>query len=171
METQIMPVRRSIYAIESDYLQLMQRIEDSEGILDDELSEALAINEKELTTKAVNYTYIIKEYKDEADKAQREIDRITKLKVRAEKNAADLEVRIKEAMLRYGIDKIESKFVKLSLTESKAVVIGNDTKVPPKYLNTKITTSADKVKLKVALMAGEEIEGVWIQTNKNLKIQ
>lgn len=172
MEEQLIvaPAKRSIYNIQSDYLQLMQQIEDADGELSAELSEALAINEKELTTKAVNYSYIIKEYKEEADKAQREIDRITKLKVRAEKNAEELQNRISEAMQKFGIDKVESNFVKLYFKPSKTLVIGTDAKIPSGYMKSKEVETIDKAGLKKAIEQGAEFEGIWIQEKKNLQI-
>lgn len=170
--TNSLPVvaKKSIYNISNQYLELMQRIEDNDGEMDEELSEALAINEKELTTKAVNYTYIMKEYEDEASRVDREIERLTKIKNRAVKNREDLKARISEAMQKYGIEKIESGFAKLYFKKTKALVIQDETKVPSGYLKTKETTTIDKAGLKKAVEAGLQFEGIWIQENMNLQI-
>lgn len=170
-ESYPVPAKRSIYNINNSYMELMQRIEDAEGIIDDEMSEALAITEKELQTKAVNYGYVMKQLDGEVELIDKEIERLTKMK-KVKANTKDrLKTTIAESMQRFGIQRIENQNLTLSFKPSKTLVIQDEDLVPFEYLKTKEVITIDKAGLKKAVEQGAEYKGIWIQENSHLQIK
>lgn len=74
-----LPVKKSIFNIESEYLELMQEIEYAEGELTPELEERLTINKEDLEKKAVSYGYYIKTIDNDAVLVKTEIDRLQRM--------------------------------------------------------------------------------------------
>lgn len=70
-----------------------------------------------------------------------------------------------------GGEKWDSAKVSFSFRSSESVSIDDMSKLDPKYIKTKIETSADKTAIKNALKAGEKIEGCHLEKNSNLQIK
>lgn len=67
--------------------------------------------------------------------------------------------------------KMKTSRVMVSFRASKRVDIAEGAKLPEQYVTTKVTTAPDKVALKKALEAGEEIDGVALTTVSNIQIK
>ena len=162
---------KSLFAISKEYIELNERIMDAEGILDNGLSEELAINQAELQTKAVNYSYVIKKNEAECTIIDEEIKRLTHLK-RVRENACNrLKEYVSEAMKLYEVDKIETPLMKLSFRKSVTTEISDLEILPSTFINTKIVRTADKKLIKEAIERGEIIEGAYLQEHKTLQIK
>jgi hypothetical protein len=170
-ETDYTPARKSIFNIEIDYLRLMDEIESNEGELTPELESRLTINKAELETKSVSYGYVIRQFDNEVDNIQKEIDRLTARKKRKEKNAEDLKERIKNAMIMYGVTKIELNNLTLSFRKSESLVVEKTENIPAKYKSFKSVEVIDNATLKADVKAGAIYDGIKIQENKNLQIK
>lgn len=164
-------MKLSLYKIEESYLQLVEELIDNGGELTPELEEALKINKEDLTTKATNYGFVIKQLISESEIIDAEIDRLTELKKSRTKSIERLKSNMTMAMQLFGVDKIESPVLKISFRTSESVEIDDADSIPAEYMVTKITTQPDKVKLKAAIKAGELTIGAHIQVNHNIQIK
>lgn len=164
-------MKLSLYKIEESYLQLVEELIDNGGELTPELEEALKINKDDLTTKATNYGFVIKQLISESEIIDAEIDRLTQLKKSRTKSIERLKGNMTMAMQLFGVDKIESPVLKISFRASESVEIDDVDSIPAEYMVTKITTQPDKVKLKSAIKAGELTIGAHIQVNHNIQIK
>lgn len=159
----------NLFNITQNYLTLANQL--SEGELTPEIEAELIINESQLQEKAVNYGYVIKQLGHEVNAVNEEIKRLTDLKKRNEKAIERMETAISNAMQLYGIEKVDSSFLKLSFRKSESVEIVNDAQLSPQYTTTKTTITPNKVAIKEALKRGEVVEGAILVTNQNLQIK
>lgn len=170
-ETGLQPIKKTIYNIKNDYLVLMAEIEANEGELTPENEVALTINREQLEEKAVNYGYVMRQYDFEVDQIKAEIDRLSKLMSAKTKIQQNLKDRISEAMLTFGVIKIQQNNLALSFRRSEALVIDEGAFVPPEYIHTKEVETVDKKALKEAIKEGKEFTGIFIHENQNLQIK
>lgn len=161
----------NIYQIEQQYITLANQIIEADGVLDDELSEALQINQDQLEEKGRSYGYVIKKLDGECDIIDLEIKRLTALKKSRVNTATRLKETIKTAMDLYEIDKIETPTLKISFIKSKAVIIEDLEKIERDFIITKVTKQADKKAIKTAIEDGYDVEGAILQENRNISIK
>jgi len=159
----------NLFNIQQQYLSLAEQL--SEGELTPELEQALIINETELKEKAVNYAYVIKQLGHEVNAVADEIKRLTELKKRNEKAIERMETAISNAMQLYGIDKVDSSFIKLSFRKSESVEVINEAQLTEQFTTTKTTVTPNKTAIKEAIKNGEVVEGAVLVTNFNLQIK
>lgn len=164
-------MRLSLYEIEKSQLQLIDDLIENGGELTPELEEALAINQQDLTTKATNYGFLIKQLTAECSIIDAEIERLDTLKKSRSKVVEKLKSNMLAAMQVFGVDKIESPVMKISLRASESVEIEDVNSIPADYMVTKVTTQPDKSRIKAAIKAGEVMSGARIQVNQNLIIK
>jgi hypothetical protein len=74
-------------------------------------------------------------------------------------------------MQLYGIEKVESSFLKLSFRKSESVEVINEAQLLPEFTTTKVTTTPNKTAIKEAIKRGEVVEGAVLVTNQNLQIR
>ena len=160
----------TLYEIKSEYLAALDNIEvDEDGVIvnADEL-ETLA---GQFDEKAEAVGLYIKNLEAEEKAIKAEMD---SLKGRAAAKAAKAE-RLKEylagAMLQTDRKVLETAKIRLSFRRSVAVVIDNEAEIPAEYMRVKHTEMPDKVALKDALKAGEDIPGARLEECQNLQIK
>ncbi len=142
-----------------------------EGEFTPEIEQALAITQEQLQEKSLQYTYVIKNLEADSQAIDNEIKRLKAMK-EAKDNAIDrMKEAVRNAMLAFGIDKIESSLFKLSLRRSESVEVVNIDQLPESLTTVKKTVSADKVKIKEAIKAGQNVEGAVIVENFSLQIK
>ena len=159
----------NLFNIKQEYLALAQQL--SEGEVTPELEQALIINEAQLQEKATNYGYVIKNFEYEVDAIDNEIKRLKELKERREKAIDRMKQSVTNAMQLYGIEKVESSFLKLSFRKSESVEVINEAQLLPEFTTTKVTTTPNKTAIKEAIKRGEVVEGAVLVTNQNLQIR
>jgi hypothetical protein len=124
----------NLFNIQQQYLSLAHQL--SEGEVTPELEQELIINQEQLQDKAVNYGYVIKQLGHEVNAVDIEIKRLHDIKKRNEKAIERMETAISNAMQLYGIEKVDSSFLKLSFRKSESVEIVNDAQKPPLLQST-----------------------------------
>lgn len=168
---QVVVAKKSIYNIQAEYIELMDRIEDLGGELTPELSAQLDITKEQLESKATSYCYLSKQIDVDTAQIDAEISRLQALKSSKVKLQEQLHNRVSEAMKRFGIDNIDRNNLKLSFRSSKQLIIAEGTKIPKQFQIVKINTVVDKAKLKAHIDSGKKIKGVSILEKKNLQIK
>lgn len=190
---------KNLYSIELSYLQLMQDIEENEGILEEEQEKQLEITKENFAETSENLIKIVKTLESQIDFCNKEIERINKLS-KVKQNMIDrLEKSLLEAIKLFGekdpkkdIWRYEVGSFKLSTRQSKQVVIdeeliGNEWKTVVikdrltlveldniiKLLGKPIKATTDilKTPIKEQLDMGIEIEGASIETKYGLTIK
>lgn len=162
-------MKKSLYHIEREYLDIAEQLESGE--VTDELEQALAINQSELQTKAINYGFVIKESEYRSDAIKMEIARLKKMDEVETNKRERLKTAITDAMVMYGIEKVDSPVLKLSFRRSEQLDIINDYQIPDEFKEEKTEVKIDKVMIKAAIKEGREVQGAVIRENRNLQVK
>lgn len=164
-------MKKSLYNIEAEYLEITNQLEDGE--LTPELETALAINESQLQGKAVAYAYVIKEADDTITAIDAEIKRLQGLKKTEQNKATRLKQNIHIAMDLYGINEIKTETLKINFRKSEGVICTMDeVKLDDEFVTVVPETSKPNLSaIKKAIKEGETINGFEIETRFNLQIK
>jgi hypothetical protein len=162
-------MNKSLFNISVEAQQIASALE--EGELSEEMETLLAINQNELQEKSFSYAYIVKTIEGDITTIDEEIKRLTSLK-KAKNNVVD---RMKEAVINalhiYGLEKISSPTLTLSVMRSESVEIISEEQLADEYKVTKVTTAPDKIRIKEAIKSGKDVEGAVIRENYSLQIK
>jgi hypothetical protein len=170
-------MKKSIYNIEQEYLVLAEQIQEAEGELTPEIEDALAINQDELTRKAVNYALVIKDLSAQSDQIKAEIDRLNKIKKSTDNAAQRLRDTVSDAMKLYGIEKVEGEFLTLSFRKSQSLGVAPDIdleevlKNDPSIVKETRSLALDKAEITRRIKSGINIVGFELVDNQNLQIK
>jgi hypothetical protein len=142
------------------------------GELTEELENELVINQTELQEKAINYGSAMRSLESDVSIIDEEIKRLTALK-KAKTGAIDrMKESVLNAMLIYGIEKVASPTLNLSVRNNpESVDIPMTELLDAKFLVTKTTVSPDKVAIKKAIQNGENVEGATLVRTQSLLIK
>lgn len=162
-------MKKSLYHIEQEYMDLMQSVEAAEGELTEEQVDQLTINEQELEGKSVAYVCVIKNAEGEIDKIDQEIKRLTAMKKREQSTITRLKDNLLTAVNLFG--EYTAGMYTIATRKSTQVSIDDEVFIPAEYMVTKTVESIDKKKIKEAIKAGETVEGASVITNFNLNIK
>jgi hypothetical protein len=161
----------NIYQIQNEYQLLINQVIDADGELSPEVMEALQINEQQLQSKAIDYSYVIKQLDSDCEAIDAELKRLQQLK-KVRTNLADrLKDTISNAMNLYEVEKIETPLIKLSFRNSESVEITNESQLDACFIVTKTVSTPDKKAIKDAIKSGAFVQGATISYNKNLQIK
>jgi hypothetical protein len=160
----------NLFQITSKARELSFALESGE--LTDELENELVINQTELQEKAINYGYVVRSLESDVSIIEDEIKRLTALK-KAKTGAIDrMKESVLNAMLIYGIEKVTSPTLNLSVRNNpESVDIPMSELLDAKFLVTKTTVSPDKVSIKKAIQNGENVEGATLVRTQSLVIK
>jgi hypothetical protein len=163
-------MNKSLFNISAEALEIVSVLEET-GELTPGIETLLAINQAELQEKSFNYAYIVKTIEGDITTIDEEIKRLTSLK-KAKNNVVD---RMKEAVINalhiYGLEKISSPTLTLSVRRSESVEIISEEQLSDEYKVTKVTTAPDKIRIKEAIKSGKDVEGAVIRENYSLQIK
>lgn len=162
---------KSLFNISVEHRQLMELLLQNEGEITPEIGELLKINEQELTTKGVSYSFIIKSLEADISIIDSEIERLKKHKTARENAIERLKDNLKEAMEVFQVEEIKSAIMKINFRASESVEITDVTKIDKKFIVTKTTESVNKDAIKKAIKTGEVVAGAKLNQNKNLQIR
>lgn len=163
-------MEKSLYQINSEYLDLISQIESAEGELTPELESALTINKSELEVKSIAYVEVIKQRESFNARIDEEIKRLQAIKKANDNLVLRLKNNLLNAVNMFG--NFEAGFLKLSTRKSKSVEVTIDTNDLPKEFKTiKVTEAPDKTAIKKAIESGDEVRGCYIVENTNLQIK
>ena len=88
----------SMFQIEQNYLNLMQKIEMQDGALTEEDEEFFDLNGEQFEKKVDSMAYLVRKYKGEAESTKDEVDRIKERGAMFSRMSDKLKARIKEDM-------------------------------------------------------------------------
>lgn len=159
----------SLYQLTNEHKCIYDLLEENGGEITPEIDAMLAINEANFLEKANGYCEIIAKYGGMAQLAAERIRQLQTYKKVAENAQKRLKERLQFAMAEYGLTKAELGLHKLSLRNSQAVEIIDETKIPNEFIKVKV--EIDKAALREALLSGAAIEGAELKQNQSLIIK
>lgn len=168
----------SLYEIESGIIELLENgfnincCDLETGEIDEQkAAEYLEALQLERGVKIENIALYIKNLYADAEKIKQEEERLKARREAKVKKAERLREYLKSSMLTLGEPKFETARVALSFRTSKSVIIDDMEKLDKKYIQEKVSYTADKTAIKKAIASGEVIEGARLEENKNLQIK
>ncbi len=160
---------KALYNISAELRSVLNTIAESDGEVTPEIEASLAISQAELEQKGVNYALAIREMDGRGEIIDQEIERLKKLKKATETISDRLKNNIKAAMVEFGVEKVESNLVKLSLRKSKETVIDDESLLPESCFKTE--RKVVKAEVKKLIESGAPVAGARIVENKSLQIK
>jgi hypothetical protein len=158
----------SLYSISERYNNLIALLDD-ETVSDDDVAAALAEVRDDVTTKGENiiaYLQKLDDIEEQAKRRKKEIDAYIK-------GIANRKKRLEKACI-FALDNMKIKSIMTSKGELKtkknppAVIIDDLTQIPTQYQRQKIQVDIDKVAIKAAIKAGEEVPGAHLEQSVSL---
>ena len=161
-------MKKSLYHIETEYRELINQVELSEGELTPEMEEQLMINETQLQSKSIAYLEFIGSKESFNARIDDEIKRLQALKKSNNTLISNLKGRLLQAVKLYGA--FEVGLTKFGTRKSQQVIVDDVNSLPSEFKTIKVTESANKAEIKKAIKAGEHITGCELLDVENLKI-
>lgn len=151
----------TIYQITSDYLQLMQLMEDPE--MDSQtLSDTMEGIEGELEVKAESYAKVMKNLEADVVGIKAEIDRLSERKKTIENNIKKMKETLQFAMETTGKTKFKTELFSFGIRKNAPAVVMDEPyieNVPERFLKYSDPT-INKSAIKEAIQKGEDLEGL-----------
>ena len=161
-------MKKSLYHIEKEYLEIITQVDELQGELTPELEEALKINASQLQGKSIAYLEFIGSKETLNTRIDDEIKRLQAIKKSNNNLIKNLKERLLNAVKLFG--DFEVGLTRFGTRKSSTTVVQDVNTLPKEYKVRKLTETADKKAIKEALQRGEKIEGCEIVENLNLKI-
>jgi predicted ribosome quality control (RQC) complex YloA/Tae2 family protein len=158
----------SLYQISQRYNNLVALLDD-DAISQDEVNNALLTLEDELQEKGENCIKYLDSVQDKIDAAK-----ANKKKLDAYIKALESRKKRVEKACIYALDTLQVKSIMTGWGELKAkknppaVIIDDVAKIPTRYQRQKIQVDIDKVAIKAAIKAGEEVPGAHLEQGISL---
>lgn len=160
----------SLYNIQVEYLQLLEKIEEADGEITEEIDKALQFNGARLQAEGINVGLMVKTIDTWIDDIDGERKRLEELWSKACKAKELLKNRLSGAMQQYGIERISSPTLTISFRKSEAVEITDETAIPADYL-IQPPAFPGKTKIKEAIKQGIAVPGAELVQRENLQIK
>lgn len=161
----------NLFQLSADFKQIMATAEqeavNSDGEISETLSDSLEASQMELNEKVENIIKYVKNLRADAGQYKKMELEFSARKKSAEKKALSLEAYLKSA----GVTSHTSLCGVVKTTKSTAVEIEPMTNIPVEYQTIKEVVTPNKTALKVALKAGEIIEGVQIVERQKVSVK
>lgn len=158
----------NIYQISEKAREISLALETGE--LTPEMENELLINQNDLQSKATDYGYVIKSMQDDCEAIDNEIKRLKAIKDIKGRVIDRMKYTILNALQIYQIESVKTPTIKISIRRSESVEVDSMEQLDARYFNEKLTVTPDKIAIKKAIKAGENITGARISENFNLQI-
>lgn len=165
----------SLYEINMKYEEILTRlfteVDEETGEVNPEILAELEQMQEERTEKLEAIGCFIKNLNAEAQAIKAEMDALKKRYDQKMNKADKLVQYVCKDLIAHDEKKFDAPRVSYSFRSSEVVNILDETKIPKKYLNEKITISPDKTAIKKAIKDGQTVEGCEIVKKQNLQIK
>ena len=165
----------NLYTITQDFNDLLDMLSQAqeENDLDQValIESGLEITQDNFKDKATNYVKFIRSEEAGLSAIDEEIKRLTALKKSKVSKIDNLEARLSNSMQSIGFDKFDLGLFKLSFRKSTSVEVIDVNQLPEGFKRVKTTIDPDKVAIKKAIEAGQEVSGATIKNSVSLQIK
>ncbi|MDO1450595.1 siphovirus Gp157 family protein [Rhodocytophaga aerolata] len=156
---------KTLLNIRQEYTSILQEIEQNEGELTPEMEDALAINAQELSEKSLAYVEFMGNLNAQNNRIEEEIKRLQNLKRKNTQVLDFLQKGLVQAVNEFGT--IRTGTYTIGVRHSEECVIEDSDKVPEKFKTVKMEVQVDKLAVKKAIKAGENVPGAHVQGNQH----
>lgn len=161
---------KSLMSIVEQTADLETLLIESGGELTPEIEALLAVNEKELASKADGYAMVIERMEDIAQFYKRKAEALNKLAKAAEGVATGCKERIKFAMQTLNTNEIAGNDIRFKLQPTNpSCLIENEDEVDPLYKKAVTEIKIDKKKIAEDLKLGVPVKGAKLIENLSLR--
>lgn len=165
----------SLYSLTDEcrnlYDALMASADEETGEVDISLVNALAERQEAWEDKAVAVACVYRSLDEDAARVGREIERLTAMKKRLERERDRVKEGLSAAFTALGVEKVKGMYADISFRASEQTVIDNADAVPEEYMTVKTTYTPNKTAIKEAIKAGKEVPGAHLEQKKNIQIK
>lgn len=165
----------SLYSLTDEcrnlYDALMASVDEETGEVDISLVNALAERQEAWEDKAVAVACVYRSLDEDAARVGREIERLTAMKKRLERERDRVKEGLSTAFTALGVEKVKGMYADISFRASEQTVIDNADAVPEEYMTVKTTYTPNKTAIKEAIKAGKEVPGAHLEQKKNIQIK
>lgn len=165
----------SLYSLTDEcrnlYDALMASADEETGEVDISLVNALAERQEAWEDKAVAVACVYRSLDEDAARVGREIERLTAMKKRLERERDRVKEGLSAAFTALGVEKVKGMYADISFRASEQTIIDNADAVPEEYITAKTTYTPNKTAIKAAIKAGNDVPGAHIETVMNLQIK
>lgn len=161
-------MRKSMYKIQDDYINILSQVEAGEGELTPDLEKDLKINEEEKEAKALAYIQFIEEEGVFIERVKKEINRLKEIQKRSQNLVDRLKENLVNSVSLFG--EYNTGFYSVNTRTSKSVNILEESSIPDVYKTKYETLKVDKGAIKKAIESGESVYGAEVVESKNISI-
>ena len=165
----------SLYSLTDEcrslYDALMASADEETGEVDISLVNALAERQEAWEDKAVAVACVYRSLDEDAARVGREIERLTAMKKRLERERDRVKEGLSTAFTALGVEKVKGMYADISFRASEQTVIDNADAVPEEYMTVKTTYTPNKTAIREAIKAGKEVPGAHLEQRKNIQIK
>lgn len=165
----------SLYSLTDEcrnlYDALMASVDEETGEVDISLVNALAERQVAWEDKAVAVACVYRSLDEDAARVGREIERLTAMKKRLERERDRVKEGLSEAFTALGVEKVKGMYADISFRASEQTIIDNADAVPEEYMTVKTTYTPNKTAIREAIKAGKEVPGAHLEKKKNIQIK
>ena len=165
----------SLYSLTDEcrnlYDALMASVDEETGEVDISLVNALAERQEAWEDKAVAVACVYRSLDEDAARVGREIERLTAMKKRLERERDRVKEGLSAAFTALGVEKVKGMYADISFRASEQTIIDNADAVPEEYMTVKTTYTPNKTAIKEAIKAGKEVPGAHLEQKKNIQIK
>lgn len=163
----------TLYEMQSEYMELLSMLEDPEA--DEEIiNDTLEAIGGEIEAKADGYARVAFQMDADAAALKEEEKRMYARRTSLEKRSAWLKQRLQEAMEATGKVKFKTALFSFNIQKNPASVVIDEPyieNIPEEYL-VKHEPTVDRAKLKAALKAGMDLDGIaHLESTMSLRIR
>lgn len=141
-------------------------------IKDSQILEELETELKNaLVNKSAGIIKVIRQQEADIEMVEAEIERLKSVKERMKKGVEEFKSYIKHNMVQMEVRKIETPLGNLSLRQTTATDIYDESVLPKEFLKEKITYTPSKTDIKKAIESGTEVSGARLIINTSLIVK
>lgn len=160
---------KPLYELTAQYKALVDRIDDVDGYLVDDM--ALDALGAELEHKGAGIVHVLKTLEDEETAIGREVERLTARKRTLAQNRERLRDYVKRTMLDNQVTKLKAGTFSITVSNGpERVVIDDESKVPDSFMRIKKEPNKTAI-LEAFASAGECVPGTHVERSVALKIR
>lgn len=167
----------NLYELTTEYERLQEMLEteaeENDGLVSDELLEALAAASDGIDDKVEACAKVVKNLEAERDAVDAEKARLKARGESLDKNIERLKKAVIAAMERSGKAKVKTALFTVYPRESVSVDFEDEKKLPRDFCATEVITKykPDRLAMRKFMQEGGEIPGAWLVTKKSLQIR
>lgn len=157
-----------LYELTGKYLELLEFIEDNEGM---DFTDTLEMLEGDIQEKAENTAKLYKQMLLEAESIKKEEERLNTKRTSKENAAKRLKEYLEFEIEKSGLKKLKTELFSFNIQNNPASVKIIDEAIVPKEFKKPQPDTIDKKKILELLKTGQTVTGAELQRTSSLRIR